>query len=284
MMVVVVAVTAGLLVGGGTVAAVWGIRPPLAPLDRRVAAVLSDPAHRPVPARPWQAWRDRLVAATPDQIVADLSLLGRRPDGFAVTRLGWAAAGLAIATILAVLVGVTPVWLPVVAAAGASAGWYLAAYEIRDAATKRRRTLALALAAWTQMAAMLIRAGLGVDQALRHAAEAGSHWTFDLLQSATRRATDQRLALWQTLADLGDDTDMAELRQLAAELRLTDSVGGSPADALFTRAEAMRAQELSDAMTAAHKAEVKQSGPLALLAICFVAFLLYPALQTFLGS
>ncbi|MBW3578757.1 MAG: type II secretion system F family protein [Actinobacteria bacterium] len=277
-----VAVAAGLLVGAGTVAAVWGIRPPLAPLDQRVEAVLSGryAAHR---SGPWRRWRDKLVARTPTAVLPDLALLGRTPAEFVTGRLAWAAGGLVAVVLLAGLLGVPLQMLPLFAAAGTVAGWYLGLHELRDAAAKRRRTMALAIAAWTQMAAMMIRAGLGVEQAMRQAATAGTHWTFRMLHSSLVRAVEDRRPTWHTLAALGDETDVSELRQLAAELRLIDTVGGSPTEALLTRAQTLREQELADQLAAIKAAEVKQAVPLALLGICLTAFVVYPAVQSFLS-
>ncbi len=274
-----VAVTAGLLGGAGVVAVVYGLRPPLARLDHQIDAVLGGVD---ASAGACQRWRDWLVARTPPGVLPDLAMLGRTTAEFVTARLAWAAAGLVmVATIAAVTL---PAWLvPVVALAGAAAGWFIALHEVRDAADKRRRTLGLALAAFTQMAAMLIRAGMGIDQAMTTAAHAGTHWTFDLLASAMRRAAGQRQPIWQGLEQLGTDTDVAELRQLAAELRLTDTVGGSPADALFTRARVLRDEELATQMSAAKAAEVKTAVPLVVLGLCLTAFVVYPAVETFLG-
>ncbi len=180
--------------------------------------------------------------------------------------------------------GVPPPVLPLVALFGAAAGWYLALHELADAATKRRRTLGLALAAWTQMTAMMIRAGLGVEQAMRQAAAAGSHWTFQSLDHAMARAVEDRQPLWHALAVLGDDTDVAELRQLASELRLTETVGGTPTEALLARARVLREQELADQLAATKTAEVKQAIPLGLLGICLTGFVVYPAIQSFLAT
>lgn len=275
-----IALTAGLLAATGVVAVAYGLRPPLARLDRRVAAVLVgvDPTGGPA----WRRWRERLVARTPPAVLPDLALLGRTTAEFVTTRLAWAAGGLVVtATIAAVLL---PGWLvPAAGLAGAAAGWFIAVHELRDAADKRRRTLGLALAAWIQMAAMLMRAGIGIDQAMTTAADTGNHWTFDMLATAMRRATGQRRAIWQALDQLGTDTDVAELRQLAAELRLTDTVGGSPAEALFTRARVLRDEELATQLAAAKAAEVKTAIPLVVLGLCLTAFVVYPAVETFLG-
>lgn len=282
-MILSVALAAGVLVGAGAVAVAYGLHPPLARLDHRIARVLA-PDTAVAEASPWRRWREVLVARTPPSIGPDLALLGRDPGEFVTLRMAWAAAGLVVAVLLAGIARAPLYGLPIAALAGTAAGWYLALHEVRDAATKRRRTLGLALAAWTQMAAMMIRAGLGVEQAMRQSAAAGRHWTFRALHDALTRAVEDRRPLWHALADLGDETDVAELRQLAGELRLTETVGGTPTEALLARARVLREQELADQLAAAKAAEVKQAVPLALLGICLTGFVVYPAVEAFLAT
>lgn len=275
-----VALLIGILTATAVAAIVRGLRAPLPSLDAHINLVLHD-----VPAaRPWQQWRDRLTARTPPAALSDIALLGRDVGEVVITRLVWAAVAAVAVVVLAAGLGVGLVWLPVLGFAGAAGGWVVSLHEIRDTAAKRRRTLGLALAAWTQMAAMMIRAGMGIDQALHTAANTGNHWTFEMLATTLKRGDEQRQPVWQALATLGNDTDVAELRQLAAELRLTESVGGSPADALIARAQLLRDQELADQLAAAKRAEVKQAVPLSMLGMCLVVYMLWPAMQTFVNT
>ena len=283
-MMLLVAVVAGVLFGSGVVLAVYGVRPPLARLDRRVALVLSEGAGSPATQPAWWRWRDQAIARLPRSVMPDLALLGRTSVDFVTFRLVWAAGGAFGVALVSSLLGVPPPLVALFAVSGAAGGWYLALHELQDAAAKRRRTMGLALAAWTQMVAMMIRAGLGVEQAMREAATAGRHWTFDALQRAMDRAVDDRQPIWQRLAALGEETEVVELRQLASELKLTDTVGGTPTEALLTRARVLREEELAGQLAAAKAAEVKQAVPLGLLGICLTGFVVYPAVQSFLGT
>lgn len=283
-----VALAAGVLFGAGVVAIGWGIQPPLPPLGRRVALVLSDPP--PVTAggqsRPrtvWTAWRDRLAARTKPGVLPDLALLERTPADLVAERLAWAAGTTAGAGLLAALAGAGPWLVPAIAIAAAAGGWQLGLHEMRDRAAKRRRSMGLALAAWAQMTAMLIRAGVGTEQAMRQAAGAGSHWSFGRLAGAMATAADNRQFTWQGLADLGEHTDVVELRQLAAELRLTQQIGGTPADGLLARARALRDQEVAELTSAARTAEIKQAIPLIGLLACLATFIIYPTVKTLVG-
>ena len=281
-MILVAAVAVGLLFGAGVTALAWGVRPPLARLDRQVDAVLAGRAA--VVDGPWRRWHDRLAAGTPSTALPDLTVLGRTPEEFVVSRLLWATGGLVIATVVGGLVGVAPTMLPVAGAAGAIAGWVLAVQVLHDQAAKARRTLALALAAWTQMAALMIRAGIKDEQAMRRAAAAGDHWTFRMLADAMDRAVANQAELWSGLDDLGHEVDVTEIRQLAAELRLTETAGGTPTEALLARADALRQDELANQLSATKAAQLKQDIVLGALAVVLVVYVIYPTVRTLLDS
>ncbi|HZW43713.1 MAG TPA: hypothetical protein VFF32_04895 [Dermatophilaceae bacterium] len=274
------AVAAGVLLGAGVTAVAWGLRPPLARLGRQVDAVLGGRATE----RPWRRWHDQLSASTSSAALPDLTLLVRTPEEFVISRLLWATGGLAAATVAAGLVGVAPWLLPVAAAAGALAGWVLAVQVLRDQAAKARRTLALALAAWTQMAALMIQAGIKDEQAMQRAAAAGDHWTFLMLAAAMDRAVANQQELWSGLDDLGHGVDVTEVRQLAAELRLTETAGGTPTEALLARADALRQDELANQLSAAKGAQLKQDIVLGALGIVLVLYVIYPTVRTLLDS
>jgi len=281
-MTLLAAIAAGLLFGVGVTAVLWGLRPPLARLDRQVDAILAGQAA--AVETPWRRWRDQLAAATPDLVRPDLALLGRTTQDFVVSRLLWAAGGLVTTVLVGGLVGSPPLLLPMAAIAGAVGGWVVSVQALHDRATKRRRTLALALASWTQMSALMIRAGIKDEQAMRRAAAAGDHWTFRLLTSAMDRAVANHTELWAGLDELGRQTDVAEIRQLASELRLTETAGGTPTDALLAHADALRKDELANQLSSAKAAKLKQDLVLGALGIILVLYVIYPTVRTLLDS
>jgi tight adherence protein C len=281
-MTMLAAAAVGVLFGAGVTAVAWGLRPPLARLDRQVAAVLDGRAA--LTDSPLRRWRDRLAAATPSGTHADLALLARAPEDFVIARLLWAAGGLVTAAVAAGVAGLAPWLLPAAAGVGAMAGWVLAVQALHGRAVKARRTLALALAAWTQMAALMIRAGIADEQAMRRAAAEGGHWTFRMLTTAMDRAVANQQELWSGLEQLGHETDVTEIRQLAAELRLTETAGGAPTEALLARADALRQDELANQLTAAKAARLKQDIVLGALGIVLVLYVIYPTVRTLLDS
>ena len=81
-MTLLAAIAAGLMFGAGVTAVLWGLRPPLARLDRQVDAILAGEAA--AIESPWRRWRDQLAATTPDTARPDLALPGpaRPPPAF----------------------------------------------------------------------------------------------------------------------------------------------------------------------------------------------------------
>ena len=142
--------------------------------------------------------------------------------------------------------------------------------------------MSLALAAYLQLAATMIRAGTAEEQALRDAAAAGSGWTFEALRRAMDRAVTSGAALWQTFDALGAELGMVELRALGAELRIAARQGSSPARALTTRAAELREEELATQLAAANRAEQRMALPLVGLGLTVVVFIVFPALATFI--
>ena len=281
-MMVILATAAGVLFAAGLIAIAWGVRPPLARLDRQVDAVLA--GRSGATETTWRRWHDRLAAGTPSAALPDLALLRRAPEDFVISRLLWATGGLIAGAGVGRVLGVAPALLPFVGAIGALAGWMLAVHVLHEQAANARRTLALALAAWTQMAALMIRAGVKDEQAMRRAAAGGDHWTFRMLRAAMDGAVANQQELWRGLDDLGHEVDVTEVRQLAAELRLTETAGGTPTEALLARAEALRQDDLANQLTAAKAAQLKQDIVLGALGIVLVLYVIYPTVRTLLES
>lgn len=275
---------AGVLAAGALLLAVAGLAPRPVPLADRVRTAL-EPAPQSASGR-LDRWRDRLVPAD-ERTAAALAITGTSNEQLLLRRLAWTAAGAIIPMLFwpagLVALGAPLAAAPVAGTLGGAAGWWLAIHEQHDKAAKRRREMSLALAAYLSLAATMIRAGTGEEQALRDAADAGSGWTFDTLQHVLDRAEATGTTLWQTFDALGAELGMVELRALGGELRIAARQGSSPARPLTARASALRADELATQLAEANRAEQRMAAPLVGLGLTVVVFIIYPALASFIS-
>jgi Flp pilus assembly protein TadB len=81
---------------------------------------------------------------------------------------------------------------------------------------------------------------------------------------------------WQALGQLGEDTAVSELSELAAAMSLAGSEGARVRASLTARAAAMRAAATAEMETEAEKAGSRMSAPLLVLGFAYLIFLLYP--------
>lgn len=111
----------------------------------------------------------------------------------------------------------------------------------------------------------------------------GDHWAMVRLRQALSNARIMGWTPWESIARLGEDLGVAELRDLASALALAGDEGARIRSSLMARAESMRRKELVDVEGAA--GESSQSMLLAQLLMCiaFLVFLSYPAVSQ-LGS
>ncbi|WP_052665139.1 type II secretion system F family protein [Nitriliruptor alkaliphilus] len=285
-------VSIGLLAGALTAAsaalAVVALVPRPAALSERIRTALSTAPSVDERGRSRLVRVQQRLTPVDDRLAADLAVTGTTIERLLIRRLLWAATG-AVVPVLFWPAGLAALGAPLAAApavglAGGAAGWWLAMYETRDQAVKRRRELSLALAAYLQLTATMIRAGTAEEQALRDAAAAGSGWSFTALERALERAVQSGSSIWQTFDELGAQLGMVELRALAAELRIASRQGSSPARALTARAASLRDEELATQLTAANRAEKQMAAPLVGLGLCVVIFIIFPALATFIGT
>ena len=281
-----IGLAAGMLAAGALLLAVTALAPRPVSLAERVRVALEPPSASRAGTHRLDRWRERLIPAD-DRIGAALAITGTSIEQLLARRLVWTVAG-ALVPMLFWPAGLSALGTPIVAApvvgvAGGAAGWWLAVHELHDKAAKRRREMSLALAAYLSLAATMIRAGTGEEQALRDAADAGTGWAFRSLQRALDRAESTGTALWQSFDALGAELGMVELRALGGELRIASRQGSSPARTLTARAAALRAEELATQLAEANRSEQRMAVPLVGLGLTVVVFIIYPALTSFIS-
>ena len=217
----------------------------------------------------------------------DLRILGRSHAEHAFAKLAGALAAsgvLALGGFVASLAGLAaPVWgILVLVALGLLGGYVAADGALRKKATERREEFLRALSAYMDLVKILVAGGSHSDGALYQAAAVGSGWAFDELKAAMDwsrvngrppAAGFQRLA-----AEIG----VSDVEELAATIRLTSEQGASPSEALACKAEMLSALELAGTRMKADATTERMSIPTVVVAIAFVMFVGYPALNSLL--
>ncbi len=220
---------------------------------------------------------------------ADLAVCERDPAVHIAEQAATAFAGLVLP--LAVAAGLSaagvhlglliPTWASLLLAA---AGFYLPEHTLREQARRRRAELRAALSGLLDLVVVGLAGGAGVEQALRDATDDPRTWGQRRLQQALHAAHLSRVPPWHTLGQLGTDTDVPALTELAAALSLAGTEGARIRATLTARAASLREHELSEAEAAATSATEKMSLPVVALFGGFLAFIGFPALAAVLAA
>ncbi|MEU1605537.1 type II secretion system F family protein [Micromonospora matsumotoense] len=278
----------GLLAGLGLLLAVSGLVPARPGLGQALDALRRAPA---APEQP-TATRVRLMAAPlralglpRRRMRADLAVLERPVALHLADQTLAVLAGLILppAAMAALAAGgVTfatgmPVWTSV---AGAAGGWWLAESTVRAEAGRRRDELRYALSAVLDLVVISLAGGAGLEQALDDACTDSHGWAAQRLRRAVDTARLLRMPPWQALDQLGEDTGVVELQELAATMSLAGTEGARIRNSLTIRAATLRAHQAAALEARANAATERMSMPVMLLAAAYLLFLLYPAVST----
>lgn len=220
-------------------------------------------------------------------LAVDLRIVGRSPAQHAFAKLSGAvvaSGGLAVAGYGARLIGLeAPVWMILLLLALGVGGGYVAAdVTLRRRAAERREDFLRALSAYMDLVKILVAGGSHSDGALYQAAAVGSGWAFDELQAAMDWSRVNGKPPAAGFERLAAEIGVTDLEELAATIRLTAEQGASPADALARKAEMLSALELANARMKADSTTERMAIPTVVVAIAFVLFVGYPALNSLL--
>ncbi|MDT5027762.1 MAG: hypothetical protein QOE61_4188 [Micromonosporaceae bacterium] len=298
-------ITAGLLgagVGLGLMLLAYGLWPPRLTLVQTLAVLHPAPAVTSAPwtgAQPNVGWATRLgrhgvpalqrLGLPRRRTRSDLAVCERDPARHAAEQVATAAAGLLLPLLVAAslaLAGVSlgvliPAWASILLAAG---GLYLPEHTMHAEAQLRRAELRSALSGMLDLVVVGLAGGAGVEQALRDATDDPHTWGQHRLRQALHAAQLTRIPPWQTLGQLGADTDLPALTELASALSLAGSEGARVRATLTARAASLREHELSDAEAAAASATEKMSLPVVALFGGFLVFIGFPALSAVMAA
>lgn len=151
-------------------------------------------------------------------------------------------------------------------ALAAAFGWLLPRLYLKRRIRGRQKDLQKALADALDLMVVGVEAGLGLNQALQRVAEEigpvspAMGEELNLVNLQIRAGSSRE----EALRELGDRTDVGDLRALAAMLIQTDRFGTSIAKALRVHAETLRTKRRQRAEEAAAKTTIKLIFPLVL--------------------
>src|SRR6266545_3371039 len=137
--------------------------------------------------------------------------------------------------------------------------------QVRAAARRRREHLRYTVGALLNLVAINLAGGAEVEEAVHNATRLGDSWGFALLRQHLERARLARQKVWAAWAQLGEELDVAELRQLAQQVAIAGDEGARMRQALLAMAEALRDRELAEAEVRAGEASEHMVLPLTFL-------------------
>ncbi|MFC7306808.1 type II secretion system F family protein [Streptomyces monticola] len=156
--------------------------------------------------------------------------------------------------------------------------------DVRRRADQRREELRHVLSVFLSLTVIALAGGAGVQQALNDASQESEGWSAGRIRAALSAAELTRTGVWEHLRELGEETGVGELGELAAAVSLAGSEGAKVRASLAAKARAMRRRQLAQADGAARAATERMSLPVVVLFSGFLVFLGYPALAQVLEA
>jgi Flp pilus assembly protein TadB len=232
---------------------------------------------------------DAIGIRLPARVRSDLSLIGRSIETHLALSLLGAAVGFVLSVLLAGVLGTLLPGLPVLSklilfGLGILVGAALQSVQTAARATVRRRDFRHVVGSFLDLVAMNLSGGRGVPEALIAASSVSDGWAMVRIRDCLEIARLQGVTPWVALGELGEQTGVAELRDLSAALELVADDGAKVRESLATRAASLRRQELADVEGRAQARSQSMLVAQLLLAIGFLIFLIYPAVIRVLGT
>jgi tight adherence protein C len=273
----------GLLTGAGMglglALVVYGLHPPKPALAELLATLRRPPG----PALTGRA-RAYAALAAPlrraglprGQVREDLAVVGKEPSQHLAEQGAATLFGALVVPIAAATVGFggqVPLWL---AGLGAAFGFRWADAALHTQAERRRAQLRHTLSVMLTLLSISLARGAGVEQALDDASAVCTGWAANRLRGVLATARVLRQPPWRALGQLGEQTGVTALTELAASMALAGTEGAKVRASLTARAAAMRSAATAEMETEAEKASSRMALPLLILGIAYLIFLLYP--------
>ncbi|WP_034267757.1 type II secretion system F family protein [Actinospica robiniae] len=214
----------------------------------------------------------------------DLRLLDRSPEEHLATQAACAGAFLLLGFTYPMVLHLAGIDLPVQITIGALVlcglgGFMYPEHKVHSDAEKVREHLRHATSAFLGLAALMLAAGAGLEEALISAAEPGFGPGHDHLRTALAVAQTSRKPLWETLGQLGEHAGVPELSELAACAAVAGSEGARIRATLTTRAKVLRDRLLAEQEANAVAATERAAIPTTLLMAGYMLLVTFPAVM-----
>ncbi len=182
------------------------------------------------------------------------------------TRIILAAVFFTFVLITWPLAGVSGLHMALGPMLAAAAGWLLPHLVLSRRVRKRQKAIQKALPDTLDLLVISVEAGLGLNQALVRVSEEMESLSSDISEELQIVNLEIRAGKprEEALRNMGDRTNVAEVRQLIAMLIQTDRFGTSIAQALRVQADSLRTARRQRAEEAAAKTTIKMIFPLVL--------------------
>lgn len=218
----------------------------------------------------------------------DLVITRADRNDVVVRTLMWTLCGLTASIVALVtlwLFGftVSPVISLVMVCAVTFAGFTRPSQVVRREAASRRRDMEAALAGYLDLVNVLLAGGAGIETALVAAADAGDGWCFESFRGALAQARRSRTTFWTLLAELGTDTGVRALTEVAQSVQLAGEHGSRIRASLMAKAAALRARQLATVEHSAQHSTEQMGIPMVMLFVGFILLVGYPAFVSTIG-
>lgn len=238
-----------------------------------------------------EGWRDALghrvharAAHLPFLSVpeADLRVLGLSASEHYATKTIWSVVGLMATSAVTTLLGIGLALPFFVGLLVAAAAWFVPDMRVRERAQAYREDFAYAAVSYLRLVAINRQAGIGIVAAMEQAARTSDAWMWVRIREELTLARWRGITPWDGLAQLSDQIEVPELREVSDIVRLTES-GANVTDNLMARAASLRDRLLTKEATAANEATQSLAIPLGGLGAVFLFALLLPAVLRLSG-
>ena len=149
------------------------------------------------------------VAGESRRLAADLALVERSDERFAVERCATGLVFAGLPTLFAIVMAASAATVsPALLISGSlglgMVGFFVPVITVRNEADRRRRAARIALGAYLDVVTILLAGGKGPTSALADAATTGSGWLFERLQRSLQLAASTGQPPWDELTVLAE--------------------------------------------------------------------------------